>query len=91
METETIKVSELVLGDVVKLFDSPFGWGTVVEVTDEVVKVFRPYVHINDFTYTGGVLHYVGHEYSTYHVDSRRPVEVDASTHRRMTRPGALK
>lgn len=91
MTTLKMTPSELVLGDKVQVVEGPFGWGTVVEITDEIVKVFRPYVHISDFTYTGGVLHYVGHEYVTYFRDSRRAVEVDAHTHDRMMQPGALK
>jgi hypothetical protein len=56
----------LLLGDRVNLFaDQPgaaYGWATVVKVTEEEVTVVRPYVHVADFEYTGGLMSYLGQE-----------------------------
>ena len=35
---------------------------TVIKITDTEVRVFRPYVHTSDFTYTGGIIPYTGIE-----------------------------
>lgn len=87
-----LKIDELVLGDKVDLLSGdPYGWGTVVQITDETVKVVRPYVHIGDFTYTGGVLHYLGTEEITLIRGGERVVWVDQYTHEQMAKPGALK
>jgi hypothetical protein len=43
------KVSELALGDVVKLFDGPFGTGIVQKITEADVTIFRPYGANHDF------------------------------------------
>ncbi len=60
-------VNELVIGDVVELLDvndqpclEAYNTMTVINVTDKQVEFFRPYVHLADFIYTGGVLPYVG-------------------------------
>ena len=56
----------LLLGDRVNLFadqpGAPYGWATVVQVTEEEVTVVRPYVHTSDFSYTGGLMSYLGQE-----------------------------
>ncbi len=57
-----VKVSTLELGDVVKLFDGAYSYGTVQQVTEHEVFIFRPYVHTADFSYTGGVMTYIGQE-----------------------------
>jgi hypothetical protein len=62
------KISELELGDTVKLFDGPFGWGVVRRITDTLVTVFRPYAITADFSYTGGVIPYVGIEEVSYSI-----------------------
>ncbi|MGE3483463.1 MAG: hypothetical protein AB7L09_01905 [Nitrospira sp.] len=82
---------DLVLGDEVRLFDTPFGWGTVVKITDEEVHIFRVYVHIHPVVYISGLLHYTGHELVTLPRDSTRDYDVDAYNHKRMSEPGALK
>jgi len=88
-----LMASELVLGDRVLLFDDAYGWGTVVKIADEEVHVFRPYVHIGDFSYTGGVLHYIGSEVVKLYKgkDTRQTYNVDSVNHDRMSQPGALK
>ena len=56
----------LLVGDRVNLFadqpGAPFGWGTVVQVTEEEATVVRPYVHTSDFTTTSGLISYLGQE-----------------------------
>lgn len=58
-------ISDLVVGDTVVLdtmIDSPYGACTVKQIRDGWVTFFRPYVHTDDFIYTGGVICYVGIE-----------------------------
>ena len=60
------KLSELKLGDVVRLQpeipNTPFHELTVVQATKEAITFFRHYTHLADFTYSGGVIPYVGTE-----------------------------
>ncbi len=72
--TETANV--LLIGDRVNLFadqpGAPFGWGTVVAVTEDEVEIIRPYVHTADFGMSGTIspagptgerlMHYMGQE-----------------------------
>lgn len=64
------KVAELQLADVVELFEGPFGTGVVKQIRDGMVTIFRPYGASDDFSYTGGVICYVGMEDCKYHIDS---------------------
>ena len=52
------KANVLLVGDRVNLFadqpGAPFGWGTVVCVTEEYAEVVRPHVHTSDFTVAAG-------------------------------------
>lgn len=53
------------LGDIVRpvVLDNPnegYSDSTVIKITDQSVTLFRPYVHTSDFTYTDGVIPYVG-------------------------------
>lgn len=92
MASITLNATDLVLGDKVDLLGGdPYGWGTVVQITAEEVHIFRPYVHIGDFSYTGGVQHYIGTELVKVYKFSTRTFEADASTHKQMTAPGALR
>jgi hypothetical protein len=88
--TVDIPGPEIVLGDVVRLIDGPYGWATVVKIEKDAIHLFRPYVHIGNFTYTGGVLHYIGTETLTI-IRSSRSYTVDAYTHEQMTKEGALR
>jgi len=87
--TKTVEGTEIVLGDVVKILASPYGWATVVKIEGNDATLFRPYVHIGDFEYTGGVLHYIGTSTFTIALEGRS-YEVDEYTHRTMTKKGAL-
>jgi len=80
---------DIVLGDAIKLMDTPYGWATVVKIEGDNLHVFRPFVHIGNFSYTGGVLHYTGTETFTV-VRSARSYTVDSYTHELMTGKGAL-
>ena len=78
-------IKDLCLRDEVLLFDAPYGWGTVVRVWEEdslwYAEVFRPYVHVGDFSYVGNrVLHYMGHE--TIILCGSRELKVDAAQRR---------
>lgn len=62
-----VSVCELGLGDVVRISDAgPFLCGVVRKVTDIEVIVFRPYAITADFSYTGGVIPYIGVEEISY-------------------------
>jgi hypothetical protein len=75
--TEQMCAKDLQLGQKVRLFADPYGWATVVQKTDEFARLHRVYVHIADFSMSGGtVLHYTGYETIDLHVDSARTVEV---------------
>ena len=73
---QSLPIRELRLGDVVQLFDGPFGTATVQKVTDEAVHMERPYGVSADFSYTGGVITYIGHEHVVYPRDSAAVLKV---------------
>ena len=62
---KTIKMSEIQLADKVT---SEISAGTgfegcvVIKITDKTVTLFRPYATTADFSYTGGVIPYIGIE-----------------------------
>jgi hypothetical protein len=75
MKPRTVKTRELQPADTV--VQEPNGgnpWGAciVTQVTDEVVKLFRPYGHTADFSYTGGVIPFIGVE--QYEVELDRDI-----------------
>ena len=90
-KTVTLKTEDLVLGDRVRLMEDPYGWGTVVQVTEEEVHIFRVFVHVSDFVYTGGLMHYTGHELVKVWRKDSREFTVDAYYHRKVREPGAFK
>ena len=57
-----VKIKDLRLGDRISLFDGAYGSATVCNVKADIVEVIRPYIHTADFTYTGGVITYIGQE-----------------------------
>jgi hypothetical protein len=68
-DSEILGINNLKIGDVVFLLngDKTISSGagkemTVIEKTDNEVTFFRPYVHLADFIYTGGVIPYTGVE-----------------------------
>jgi hypothetical protein len=58
----TLPGNDLRCGDVVQLFDGPFGTAIVENVTNDAVTFFRPYGTHTDFTTAGGVITYTGTE-----------------------------
>lgn len=58
-----IKVSELQLGDHVRLFEDAYSDATVYQLVPEGAKVWRPYVHTGDVEYASQrVIPYIGIE-----------------------------
>ncbi len=71
-----IKTSELQLADVVVQTlngGTPWGATIVTQIKDGEVHLFRPYGHTADFSYTGGVIPYVGIE--TYKIELDSAIE----------------
>lgn len=68
-----MKNSELQLADrVCRLDDPSLGTSVVKQIENGVITFFRPYPHTGDFSWTGGVLCYVGIEQWTESVDDDR-------------------
>ena len=66
-------VREMTLGDIVSIDNDTYSHAIVKQITNEWVTLFRPYVHTADFSYTGGVMCYVGIEEYKVHIDSTMP------------------
>lgn len=67
---QTITPREMQLGDVIRNGDSPFSDCTVKQIKDNMITLFRPYVHTSDFSYVGGIITYIGIEEYKISVDS---------------------
>ncbi len=74
MKPVKIETSELQLGDTVcshgvadSMPSRPWSTAIVVQIKDGLVHLWRPYGTMADFSYTGGVIPYVGIE--TYSVE----------------------
>jgi len=80
MSTNTSKslipLTELAMGDQVKLHDCAYGCSTVVNITDDEVTFARPFIHTGDFSYTGGVLYYTGLEEFKRSLSSSEMIEL---------------
>lgn len=74
--------SQLFLGDVVRQLPvnprEAFNELTVVNIADEYITFYRHFTHLADFTYTGGVLAYVG--ISTFQVAIVHPMRYERIT-----------
>jgi hypothetical protein len=59
-----VKASDLNVGDIIRVSDIDDGYNdsTVINVTETVVYVVRPYVHTSDFTTSAGLISYIGQE-----------------------------
>ncbi len=72
-----MNAKDLKLGDVVKQLpinpNEPFSELTVIQADDEYVTFYRHFTHLADFTYTGGVLAYVG--ISTFMASVNSPMD----------------
>ena len=94
--TIELKAVDLVLGDRIRLMESPYGWATVVEITGDTVKMVRPYVHVGDTEFGGVddkryVLNYLGTEAVRVSRVGERLYTADRYTHECMSQVGALK
>ena len=76
MTIQTITPREMQLGDVIRNGDSPFSDSTVKQIKDNMITLFRPYVHTSDFSYVGGVITYIGIEEYKISVDSDREYQL---------------
>lgn len=74
--------AQLILGDVVRQLPvnlrEAFNELTVVNIADEYITFYRHFTHLADFTYTGGVLAYVG--ISTFQVAIVHPMRYERIT-----------
>ncbi len=67
-----VKGTELRLADVVNLdFVTGYDTATIKNITEDGITLFRPYVHTADFSYTSGVICYLGFEEWTIPHDDR--------------------
>lgn len=71
-----LKASELRLADVVKFPFAAYNTATVKQIDQGVITFFRPYTATANFSYTGGVICYVGIEEFTRRLDSAEVFEV---------------
>jgi len=95
-ETIDVKHRDLVLGDRVRFFTGPFGWGTVFSVDATIAKVARPYIHVGDETkWYGGpsaerhLIHYTGIEEVRLYRMGDRSIATDKYTHDRLLKAHA--
>jgi hypothetical protein len=72
----TVKVADLQLGDVLELFEGPYGTATVKQIRDGQVTLFRPYAATADFSTTSGVICYTGIEECKYLIGSNAKFKV---------------
>ena len=65
MNHKVITAKEMQLADTIglsSLIDDAWRTAVVKQIKDGYVTLFRPYVHTEDFSYTGGVICYIGFE-----------------------------
>jgi hypothetical protein len=62
LEGIEVAAEDLQLADVVMVHRSAFGTAVVTKVEEREVELFRPYATTADFSYTGGVIPYIGIE-----------------------------
>ena len=62
MTPKKVSASELQLGDVVRVTEGEYSTATVYRLVDGAAQVWRPYVAVSDFSYTGGVIPTIGIE-----------------------------
>lgn len=62
--SQQVKGIELALGDIVlcSAHGETYNCATVKQLSEHEVTLFRPYVHTEDFSYTGGILCFIGIE-----------------------------
>ena len=63
MQLKRVKVADLRIRNVIRLFEGAYGIATVYRINeDKSVQVWRPYITTANFEYTGGVIPYIGLE-----------------------------
>lgn len=60
--TKTVKGTDLCLGDVVRLAIHKFPDAIVYKILGDTIYLRRPYMANESFSYTGGVITYIGLE-----------------------------
>lgn len=76
LEGVEMPAAELRLADVVRVTDGAWGTATVIKIEEDAVTFFRPYVQTADFSYTGGVIPYIGIETFRVGKGDTRPYRV---------------
>jgi len=71
---QKVKYSDLKLRDIVDLESGDYSIATVIQITDRGIKFFRPYVMTSDFSYTAGVIPYIGFE--EFHTEPYKDREI---------------
>jgi hypothetical protein len=71
-----MRAGDMELGDIVRTAADSFDHARVINKTDKVVRLFRPYVRTSDFKYTGGVIPYIGIEEWEVEIDRDVPYVV---------------
>jgi len=75
-ENKLYPVSELQLGDTIQFELEAWSTAIVTQITEDEIHYFRPYGHTADFSYTGGVIPYIGIENGKLSKYSKHPVKV---------------
>ena len=73
-----IAIKDLRLADTVKLYEDCFGDGVVFKIDPDKSAVYirRVYMTTADFSYTGGVIPYIGTEDCVYFFWEKKELEV---------------
>jgi hypothetical protein len=73
---EQVLPKNMRIGDVIRILEDETANAqmTVVNVDETTVECIRPYVKLENFTYTGGVIHTIGTEHLTLLKSSSIPM-----------------
>lgn len=75
-KVQDLPISQLQLGDTVEVFEGCFGTAVVNQIANGSVHFFRPYAMTEDFSYTGGVIPFIGIETFTRPITDNSTVKV---------------
>jgi len=73
---EMLPVAELQIGDTFQFELEAWSTAIVTQISEHEVEYFRPYGTTADFSYTGGVIPYVGIDTGKLSKTSKHPVKV---------------
>ena len=73
---QEMPLTDLHLGDCVQAFDGPYGTAIVKKIDNDIVTFFRPYGAHEHFSYSGGVICYVGIEEFSRGITARETIHV---------------